>query len=149
MDCDGRLVGINTAIATVPTTNGEGSGSIGIGFAVPAAVARQITEALRTDGEVAHPTLGMQTVPVVVRQQTGAVGPGLQVTEVTARGAADRAGIAVGDVITAIEGVDVLHPETVTFLEATNASSDRFAVTFVRDGREDATTLTLLAATTS
>jgi putative serine protease PepD len=148
VDCDGRLVGINTAIATVPTTNGEGSGSIGIGFAVPAAVARQIAEALRTDGEVAHPTLGMQTVPVVVRQRTGVVGPGLQVTEVTARGAADRAGIVVGDVITAIEGVDVLHPETVTFLEATNASGDRFAVTLVHDGRERTTTLTLRAAMT-
>lgn len=48
VDCDGRLIGVNTAIATV----GEGgqSGSVGIGFAVPSGVAEPIVDELRRRG---------------------------------------------------------------------------------------------------
>ncbi|WIB34362.1 trypsin-like peptidase domain-containing protein [Curtobacterium sp. MCSS17_005] len=128
VDCDGRLVGINTAIATIPSSSGETSGSIGIGFAVPAAVARPIADALRTDGTVAHPTAGAQTTPVALRSSAGAISVGLQITAVTRNGPAADADLQVGDVITGIDGVDALHPETITY---------------VRDGRQEQATVTL------
>ncbi|TCK63721.1 trypsin-like peptidase domain-containing protein [Curtobacterium sp. PhB136] len=149
VDCRGRLVGINTAIATVPSASGVSSGSVGIGFAVPAAVARPIAAALRADGRVAHPTLGVRTVPVVVRHRDDTTAVGLQLTAVADDGPAAAAGLRPGDVVTAIGGVDTLHPDTVAHLEATRDAGDDLRVTVVRDGDEHVVTATLVAAATS
>ncbi len=149
VDCAGRLVGINTAIATVPSASGSSSGSVGIGFAVPAAVARPVAEALRTDGSVAHPTLGVSTLPVALHHADGSVAVGLQLTAVAAQGPAASAGLRPEDVITALRGVDALHPDTIAHLEATRDVGDDVHVTFVRDGREHTATITLRAAPTS
>lgn len=149
VDCHGRLVGINTAIATVPSAGGVSSGSVGIGFAVPAAVARPVAAALRADGRVAHPTLGVRTVPVVVRHRDGTTAVGLQLTAVADDGPAAGAGLRPGDVITAIGGVDALHPDTVAHIEATRDAGDDLRVTAVRDGDEHVVTVTLVAAASS
>lgn len=145
VDCDGRLVGVNTAIATVPSADGSTSGSIGIGFAVPATVARPVAEALRTEGSVAHPSTGIETLPVVVRRADGTRSPGLLVTTVTDDGPAARAGVREGDVIVDVGGVDTLHPDTLAFLEATGAPGDRIRITVLRDGSEHDRTVTLRA----
>jgi putative serine protease PepD len=138
VDCAGRLVGINTAIATVPGSDGTASsGSVGIGFAVPAAVARPVTAALRTDGSVDHPTFGAQTNPVSVRDSSGALSVGLQLTAVSDGGPADTAGLRVGDVVVAIDGVDALHPDTISHVEATEPSGHRVQLTYLRDGHSD------------
>lgn len=149
VDCAGRLVGINTAIATVPSASGSSSGSVGIGFAVPAAVARPVAEALRTDGSVAHPTLGVSTLPVALHHADGSVAVGLRLTAVAAQGPAASAGLRPEDVITAVRGVETLHPDTIAHLEATRDVGDDVHVTFVRDGREHTATITLRAAPTS
>lgn len=149
VDCAGRLVGINTAIATVPSASGSSSGSVGIGFAVPAAVARPVAEALRTDGSVAHPTLGVSTLPVALHHADGSVAVGLQLTAVAAQGPAASAGLRPEDVITGLRGVEALHPGTIAHLEATRDVGDEVHVTFVRDGREHTATITLRATPTS
>ena len=65
VDCSGRLVGINTAISTVPNASGDaGGGSVGIGFAVPVGTVTTISGQLLAQGRVAHPWLGISTVPV-------------------------------------------------------------------------------------
>ncbi|MDP4335119.1 trypsin-like peptidase domain-containing protein, partial [Curtobacterium sp. A7_M15] len=146
VDCAGRLVGINTAIATVPSAGGPSSGSVGIGFAVPAAVARPVAETLRTGGSVAHPSLGVRTLPVALHHEDGSVAVGLQLTAVTEGGAAEDAGLRAGDVITGVRGVDRLHPDTVAFLEATRDVGDSLRLTFLRDGESRDTAVTLRAA---
>ncbi|WFR66363.1 hypothetical protein P9139_16010 [Curtobacterium flaccumfaciens] len=121
VDCTGRLVGINTAIATVPSAGGASSGSVGIGFAVPSAVARPIAEALRADGSVAHPTLGVSTLPVALHHADGSVAVGLRLTAVSDGGPADDAGMRPDDVVTGIRDVPTLHPDTIAHLEATRS----------------------------
>ncbi|WIB79163.1 trypsin-like peptidase domain-containing protein [Curtobacterium sp. MCPF17_002] len=146
VDCAGRLVGINTAIATVPGSDGTASsGSVGIGFAVPAAVARPVAAALRADGSVNHPTFGAQTNPVSVRDSSGALSIGLQLTAVTDGGPAGAAGLRAGDVVVAIDGVDTLHPDTISHLEATEPSGHRVQLTYLRDGEPDDVRVTLRA----
>ncbi|WP_144712257.1 S1C family serine protease [Curtobacterium pusillum] len=149
VDCSGRLVGINTAIATVPSATGASSGSVGIGFAVPSVVARPIAEALRTDGSVAHPVLGVTTLPVALHHADGSVAVGLQLTAVTDGGPADDAGLRPGDVLTAVRGLDALHPDSVAFLEATRSVGDDVRVTYLRDGEQHDATITLRAAPSS
>src|SRR6478735_11759738 len=106
VDCTGALVGVNTAIATVPNANGDaGGGSVGIGFAIPVDLAMPLSAELIEHGRVNHPTFGMQAqvIPREIAKQTGAT-PGLYVQQVTPGGPAEQAGIKVGDVITRVDG---------------------------------------------
>lgn len=65
VDCAGRLVGINTAISTVPNAEGQaGRGSVGIGFAVPSQTVTNITAQLLTSGRATHPWMGMSTTEI-------------------------------------------------------------------------------------
>jgi putative serine protease PepD len=89
VDRQARLVGINTAIATV---NGQG-GSVGVNFAIPINQAKRIAEELQKTGQATKPVLG---VTVTDAPNDG----GALVSELTPGGAAQRTGLKVGDVIT-------------------------------------------------
>jgi len=92
VDMEGRLVGINTAIATA----GSQSGSIGLGFAIPVNQARRIADQLIDTGTAQHAVIGVQ-VPSQ-NQDNGA-----RVAEVVAGGPADRAGIPAGSLIVKVD----------------------------------------------
>jgi putative serine protease PepD len=98
LDCQARLVGINTAGATLGNTGG---GSIGLGFAIPVDLASGIADELIADGKVTRPGFGMQVqaIPQELAQATGRPA-GLFVQAVTAGGPAAQAGLRPGDVIT-------------------------------------------------
>jgi putative serine protease PepD len=101
VDCDGRLVGINTAGASVSNTGG----SIGLGFAIPVDFARGIADELIADGKVTRPGFGMQVQPIPPELARAAGRPaGLFVAAVTAGGPADQAGLRPGDVIVEVDG---------------------------------------------
>jgi len=97
VDCAARLVGINTAGASVPDSGG---GSVGLGFAIPVDLAKPLADELITNGKVNHPSFGMQVqaIPREVAEQAGQP-PGLFVQEVTPGGPAEKAGIRPRDVI--------------------------------------------------
>ncbi|GGL71006.1 hypothetical protein GCM10011575_31810 [Microlunatus endophyticus] len=142
--CAGDLVGINTAIATVPDANGTGGGgSVGIGFAVPETVAKVITEDLIKNGRVSHPSFGMGTSPVTRTNSSGQVELGLAVTSVESGGPADKAGIQVGDVVIAVQGVGQLGPDTLAHLAVTSSIGDRVRITLLRDGQQQQMTVQL------
>ena len=97
----GELVGINTAILS------QSGGNIGIGFAIPINMARDIMAQLMEHGEVRRGVLGVQAqdlTPELARafdldRQRGAV-----VTQVTPGSAADKAGLKAGDVVVDVNG---------------------------------------------
>src|SRR6185503_3656748 len=60
IDAGGRVIGINSQIAT----GGGGNGSVGIGFAVPIDTAKEVVEELKAHGRVERPWLGVEFVPV-------------------------------------------------------------------------------------
>jgi len=98
VNCEGQLVGVPTAGATVPNSGG---GSIGLGFAIPVDLAKTIADEIIATGRVTHAFFGLQTVPIppAAAKQAG-LPEGLYVQAVTPGGPAATAGLRPDDVIT-------------------------------------------------
>lgn len=104
VDVDGRVVGINTAIAT------RSGGSAGIAFAIPSNMAVEIARDLRDRGKVIRGHLGvvLSAVPDGVTGSLGIdVAGGLLVQDVVTGSAAQAAGLRIGDIITRLDGREV------------------------------------------
>ncbi|WP_460519418.1 S1C family serine protease [Humibacter antri] len=147
VDCRGDLIGINTAISTVPNSEGVGGGgSVGIGFAVPVNLAMRIADQLIDTGEVAYPYLGVQVTPIppAVAERWG-IEDGLFVQSVDANGSAAKAGLKAGDIVTKIDGHPANRADVLTGLLLTKKAGDTVQVTYVRDGTENTVTATLVA----
>jgi serine protease Do len=105
IDTKGELVGINTAILS-----GETGGNQGIGFAIPANMARNIMDQILKKGKVSRGYMGIlpqELTPDMAKAFGMTNGHGVAVAEVTANSPALKAGMKVGDVITAINGSPV------------------------------------------
>ncbi|GAB3398787.1 hypothetical protein GCM10027568_36280 [Humibacter soli] len=146
VDCDGHLVGVNTAIATVPNEEGTGGGgSVGIGFAVPVNFASRIANDLITNGKVVYPYFGVQVTPIppAVAERWG-IEDGLYVQSVDPQGSAAKAGLQQGDIITKIDGQAANRADVLTTLLLTRKAGDTVQLTYVRDGTEHNVTATLV-----
>jgi putative serine protease PepD len=100
VNLDGQVVGINSAIATASSTQGQG-GSIGLGFAIPIDQATRVAQEIMQNGTATKPLLG---VTGNVRQSGGPStgGSGAQIGQVQAGSPAQQAGLAEGDVVTKV-----------------------------------------------
>ncbi len=101
----GDLVGINTAILSP-----GGGGNVGIGFAIPADMARNVMKQLIEHGEVRRGVLGVgiQTVNAELAQAFDLEREnGVVITRVREDSSADKAGLKPGDVVTAVNGEPV------------------------------------------
>lgn len=92
VNMQGQVVGINSAIYSPNSSQQSQGGSVGIGFAIPIDQAQRTAKQITTEGKVTQTVLGVK----VVDAKDG----GAQVQEVVAGGAAEQAGLKVGDVIT-------------------------------------------------
>jgi serine protease Do len=129
----GELIGINTAIFS------QSGGYMGIGFAVPVTMARQVMDQLVRRGRVTRGYLGVavqEITPAVARGLGLAAARGILVGDVTADGPAARAGLRRGDVIVAVNGKPVDDVGHFRNLVAATAPGTRLRLTIVRDGRE-------------
>jgi len=145
VDCAGDLIGVNTAIATVPTASGEGGGgSVGIGFAIPVDVAMVVADELIANGSYTPPSMGVETVPVSpsVAEQFG-VPAGLYLRVVTPGGPAERAGLKQSDIVTAIDGRPMNSPESLFLATVGKKPGDQVRVQYARDGAAGTATVTL------
>jgi Do/DeqQ family serine protease len=117
---DGRLAGINTAIYS---RTGE---SIGIGFAIPANLARRVVEGA-LGGGIKLPWFGAEGQPVTaeIAQTMGLPRPeGVLLKSVYPGGPAASAGLKVGDVVQSIDGVDVEDMQALNYRVATHKAGD-------------------------
>jgi putative serine protease PepD len=141
VDCDGKLIGVPTAGATVPNANGESSsGSVGIGFAVPVELAKAVAEEIISTGKVEHAYIGLQATPA---QGTDGTPDGLRVVAVDHGGPAADAGIEVGDVITEIEGEAVHGSDQLLAQTLTKRAGDSLKLAVERGGTAHEVTVTL------
>jgi Do/DeqQ family serine protease len=104
VDVNGNLLGINTAIYS------RTGGSLGIGFAIPVATAKQVMDSIVKDGQVTRGWIGVEPneLSPELRETFGvAATQGVIVTGVLQGGPAARSGVAPGDVIVAIAGTAV------------------------------------------
>jgi serine protease Do len=129
----GELVGINSQIVS------QSDGNIGIGFAIPANMARHVMDDLRKDGRVRRAQLGV-TIQPVTSDLAESLGlkhvSGVIVSSVTADSAADRAGIKRGDVITSFNGQPVQDFNALRNRVADMPPGSNASVAIVRDGSE-------------
>jgi putative serine protease PepD len=137
VDSSGAVVGINTAIRTL---GGETSGSIGLGFAIPITMAKDVAEQIIQSGTVQHSTMGINA-----RSATDGVTDGAQVQNVQDGGPAAAAGIAEGDVITKVGDRSVGNADELVVAVRQNAVGATVPVVLLRDGREMTVSVTLAA----
>jgi serine protease Do len=132
VDIDGRLLGINSAIFT------RSGGNQGIGFAIPANLAREVMQSLREKGRVVRGYIGtsVQTLTPEIAdamklkgQPTGAL-----VGEVEPNAPAAKAGIKTGDVITAVNGKKVNDPRELRLMIGSMAPGSKAAIDVNREG---------------
>ncbi|HEX7804681.1 MAG TPA: trypsin-like peptidase domain-containing protein, partial [Cellulomonas sp.] len=144
-DAEGRVMGITSSIATLSSS----SGSIGLGFAIPVNLVKNITSQLVASGSAQHAFLGVSlsdgTATVDNTTRLGAV-----VEEVTAGSPAAKASLQAKDVIVAIDGKPVGGAESLTAYVRGMASGEQVTLTVVRDGKaiDVKVTLATKAATT-
>jgi len=98
LDSQGRIIGVNSAIATL--SSGGTSGSIGLGFAIPINEAKRVVDELIASGKSTRPVLG-------VFFDTTFTGTGAKIGRLSPNEGAEKAGIPAGSVITAIDGVKI------------------------------------------
>jgi serine protease Do len=143
VNTNGELVGINTAIAS-PT-----GGSVGVGFAIPSNMARTAMQSLIKTGRVVRGFLGASTQDVTpllgkifkLPDVKGAI-----VTDLQAKGSAEKAGLKRGDVIERFDGRDVMDSGHLRNLMAAATIGSRHRLDLVRDGKTIQVELTVQEA---
>ena len=136
----GELIGMNTMILTGGGSGfggGEG-GSIGIGFAVPSNMAKQVMDQIEKNGKVSRGYLGasLQNIDSENAPLFGLKEPhGALVGDVTAGGPGAKAGLKSGDVITAIDGKKVEGREDLTLEVISRAPGSSVSLDLVRNGQ--------------
>jgi len=126
-DADGRVVGINTAVA-----------GVGLGMAVPVnGTTRRIISALMADGRVRRAYLGLAMVPGPVptawRERLGR-NTGLLIAQVVGGGPAERAGLRAGDLLLTVAGKPVAVSQDLQRLMFAEAIGQPLAITVMRNG---------------
>jgi len=131
VDLTGRIVGINTAIAT------RSGGSQGLGFAVPADLARSVAQSIIESGRVRRGFLGITWEADAIDAQTAydlGVPGGVRLTVVSPDGPADEAGLEPGDIIVAFNGRVTENSIRLRNAIAIVAPGEGAEVEFIRDG---------------
>jgi serine protease DegQ len=115
IDTDGNLVGINSAIYS------RSGGSMGIGFAIPATLAQQVTEQIIAQGNVTRGWIGIEAqdiTPELAESFRLSRPQGALIAGVLRNSPADKAGLRAGDILLAIEGKPVIDSGTMLNLIA-------------------------------
>jgi putative serine protease PepD len=103
IDAQGRIIGVNSAIATL--SSGSTSGSIGLGFSIPINEAKRVIDEIIATGKSTRPVLG-------VFFDTTFTGEGAKIGKLSPGEGAEKAGVPVGAIIRSIDGVKIPNTDT-------------------------------------
>lgn len=139
-DLNGSVIGVNTAIFS-PT-----GGNVGLGFAIPAELAKPVIDQLKTSGTVRRGYLG-----VAIQRLSADIAAGLGlpkdtgeiVASVEANGPAARAGVRQGDVIVAVNNRAVNYENSLSYLVATTPIGTAVPIELMREGKRMKLTATI------
>src|ERR1035441_8736610 len=146
VNAGGQLIGINSAIASLGSSNGSStqSGNIGIGFAIPVNEARSIAEQLISSGTATHPYLGVAAKDGLVADGSAKRSAALLTTVVAGTPAAP-AGLHVGDAIIAVDGNSIDGSLSLVAQVRERNVGDKVTLTVLRAGQSMSLTSTLIA----
>jgi serine protease Do len=142
VNLSGELIGINSQILS----SGMGGGSIGIGFSIPANMAKNVMEQLLKDGKVQRGMLGVniQTLDKDMAESLGLKDTkGVLVSNVKKNSAAEKAGVKRDDVVTSINGEKVEDGNSLRNKVAATKPGSEVKITLIRDGKEQELTVKL------
>lgn len=136
----GELVGINTAIIS------RTGGNIGIGFAVPTAIASSVMRQILDFGEVRRGLLGV-TIATIDQESAKALGAevdrGALISDIQPGSAAEEAGLKVDDIIVRVDDRAINNNRELANAIGLKGSGEEVAIEFVRDGKRREVTATL------
>ncbi|AGY91878.1 hypothetical protein SPICUR_04495 [Spiribacter curvatus] len=140
VNLNGELVGINTAILS------RSGGNIGIGFAVPMNMARQVMDQIIEYGEVQRGVLGVRVQDLTaeiaeafdIERNDGAL-----IAQVTPNSPAAEAGLEAGDIVTAVNGTAIADASAMANAIGLLKIGDEVDITFVRNGESQTATATV------
>ena len=143
-DEKGRVIGITSSIATMGrSSDGEGgSGSIGIGFAIPVKLADKVAKQLIKSGTATHAYLGV-TLDTDGATADGEKRAGAKITSVEGGSPADKAGLKKGDVVIAIDGKTTAQGSALTGYVRQYSANDKVKLTVIRDSKKQDIDVTL------
>ncbi|KAB1945528.1 trypsin-like peptidase domain-containing protein [Brevibacterium linens] len=140
---DGEFIGVNSAAASLSQGEGGQSGSIGIGFAIPANQAVMIADQLISSGKAQHPFLGITLTDGHIN--SGGISRGSAKVQSVASGSpAAKAGIKDGDDIIEVAGTKVNNAIALRALVRAQPVNTPVEVTVVRGGKEQKLDVTLV-----
>ncbi|OKL48712.1 S1C family serine protease [Boudabousia marimammalium] len=133
-DAQGRVIGINSSIMSISSSDQQQAGSIGLGFAIPIDLAKRVSAELISKGEVKHALIGVKVkagyAQVGDARLTGAV-----VSEVEPTSKFLAAGLRAGDVILSIDGKPVVDSSNLIGHVRYYAPGDTATLQVARDGK--------------
>ncbi|WP_317230036.1 trypsin-like peptidase domain-containing protein [Clavibacter sp. MX14-G9D] len=141
LDRDGRLMGINVAIANAGGTSST-AGSIGVGFAIPSNLAQRVGKEIIAGGSASHGLLGASARDAAAADNTTPVG-GAFIVEVQSGGAAAAAGLRSGDIVTAFDGIPISKASDLTAQVRALAGGSDAQLTLIRGGQTQQVDITL------
>ena len=138
---DGEVIGINSQIYT------PSGGSVGIGFAIPANLAREVTGQLRQFGVARRGWIGVKIQQVTQELAEGLGLPtasGALVASVTSGGPADKAGLVNGDLVTSFDGKAVGNDRALPRIVADTPIGKTVNIDVLRKGKKQTLRITVL-----
>jgi serine protease Do len=138
-DIYGRVIGVNSAILS-PT-----GGSVGIGFAIPASIAKPITDQLRRGESITRGYVGVG-IQDLSREERASLGlpanfKGAYVGTVTPGGPADTGGVQLGDIVTHVNGQEIQSSNDLTRRIGQVRPGETVRLQILRDGRRETVTI--------
>jgi putative serine protease PepD len=139
----GAVIGVNSAIASLGTSFSGQSGSIGLGFAIPINQARKTADQLIKTGKATYPVMGISVDMnysgdgAMIAKTGVAIVPG---------GAAAKAGLKSGDIITEIDGRAITSSDELIVAIRSHNVGEKIEVTYKRNSVSKTVTLTLSAS---
>ena len=145
VNTDGKLVGINSAIAT------QTGSFAGYAYAVPSNLVRKVVDDIIKYGKVQRAFLGvylqkenkMRKLAATFKNTGKSIEPGVELSGVTENGAASEAGLQEGDRIIGIGDIKVVNQTDLLGILARHHPGDKVTVTYERDGKEHKTKVVL------
>lgn len=142
VDATGAVIGVNSAIATLGSSFGSQSGSIGLGFAIPINQARKTADQLIKNGKATYPVIGIsidmkfEGDGALISKNDKAILPG---------GPAAKAGLKSGDIITKFDRRTVNSAEELIVAIRAKNVGDKVEIEYTRNGVSATAILTLTA----
>ena len=144
IDAEGRVIGINVAIASAAGSSETAAGSIGVGFSIPSNTAERVAREIIDNGKATHGYLGAS-----VSANAESTGGGSQfsngalVRSVESASPADDAGLRPNDVVTQFNGKRIEDADALTATVRELAAGSEAEMTYVRNGNEETVTVTV------